>query len=66
MEDSDTDLEIVLDVWEDNDLESAIDVWERGDDIPLDLEVRLLEKGYNTQALRAYLMKRWREDLTTD
>lgn len=40
----------------DIELEIAIAVWELGDDIPLDLEVRLLEKGYNVQALREQYM----------
>lgn len=40
----------------DIELEVAIAVWELGDDIPLDLEVRLLEKGYNVQQLREQYM----------
>ena len=40
----------------DIELELAIAVWELGDDIPLDLEVRLLGKGYDVQALRERYM----------
>ena len=41
---------------EDIDLELAIAIWELGDDIPLDLEVKLLGKGYDVQALRETYM----------
>jgi len=37
-------------------IDLAIAIWELGDDIPLDLEVTLLEKGYNVQELREYYM----------
>ena len=40
----------------DIDLELAIAIWELGDDIPLDLEVTLLGKGYNVQELREHYM----------
>ena len=40
----------------DIDIELAIAIWELGDDIPLDLEVTLLSKGYNVQALREHYM----------
>lgn len=40
----------------DIDLELAIAIWELGEDIPLDLEVRLLGKGYDVQELREYYM----------
>lgn len=40
----------------DIEIELAIAIWELGDDIPLDLEVRLLGKGYNVKELREYYM----------
>jgi hypothetical protein len=40
----------------DIDLELAIAIWELGDDIPLDLEVVLLGKGYDVQELRKRYM----------
>lgn len=37
---------------DDPQLDVAIAVWEEGDDIPFDLEVDLLSKGYDVAALR--------------
>lgn len=39
----------------DNELRVAIAVWDSGEDISRDLEVKLMEKGYDVQAIREHI-----------
>lgn len=42
---------------EDLDLEKAICIWENGDPIPLDLAFRLINKGFDVEALESIHMQ---------